>query len=136
MGETMTTFRPGLWVTLDKRTSFRSTRSSTYMLELASYEYLAGLRVGGLEVGAGVGLVPVGVDVSRGDWSVSFLSPRSLARFGFVIGDVRVSLDAFQQYTWRWWGEPDAWIRGWSVQLAFRQPSMTRRGKHPLVFTY
>ncbi len=133
LGQSLTTFRPGLWVRLDRRIQLRFTRRSTYMLELSSYDYLAGVRLPWLELGGGVGVVPVGMDTSQGDFSLSVLSPRAVATMGLALGPVRFSLDLFQQYTWRVWGGNNAWIRGFSVQLAATRPVVKQRGNRPIV---
>lgn len=132
----ITTTRPFVWVNLERRLTFRSARRSTYMLDISQYQYTAGVRLFGLELGAGVGLSPLVIDVAKGDWSVSGISPSAVTRAGFKVGVVRVSVDAFSQYLWRWYGGPDARIQGFSIQLALEQPRTLQRKRHPLILTY
>lgn len=135
-GDATSTVRPHFWVTLERRYLLRFARRSTYMVELSSYDYLAGVRASAFELGAGVGLVPFGVDVSQGDWSLSVASPRSVIRASLKVGGLRMSVDAYNQYTWRVWGGESAWIRGIAVEFAVEQPRITQRAGHPLVFTH
>jgi hypothetical protein len=136
IGDTMTTTRPYLWVNLERQLIFRSTQRSTYMLDLSRYGYTAGVRLLGLEVGAGVGLSPLAVDVSKGKWSVSAISPMALAKAGLKIGKVRLSVDAFSQYLWRWYGRANARIEGIAFQIAFEQKRELKRNRHPLILIY
>lgn len=134
-GDATTTLRSRWWIALERHHLLRVARRSTYMLELSSYDYLAGVRAGPVELGGGVGLVPFGVDVSRGDWSLSLASPRASLRGTLKLGAVRLSLDAFRQYTWRVWGEESAWVQGVAFEVAVEQARITHRAGHPLIFT-
>lgn len=135
-GETIATVRPGFWVNLEREFALRIAQHSTYMLELSAYRYQAGLRAWIFELGPGVGVVPLGVDFESGDFSVSALSPSAQFRVGFKVLGLRVSVDAYNQYTWRIWGGESLWVRGVAVQIAVEQPRVLKRNAHPLILQW
>jgi hypothetical protein len=135
-GESISTLRACTWVGLEQNSSFRALGSSTYVVELTGYRAIAGVHALGLELGGGVGIVPIALDVSQGDWSLSGLSPSAVARAGLRVGPFRVSVEATNQFTWRWWGRDSAWLRGVGLQLALEQPRKLMRGRHPLILEY
>jgi hypothetical protein len=135
-GETVATVRSGFWVNLEREFALRLAQHSTYMLELSAYRYQAGLRVWGLEFGPGFGVVPLGLDFESGDFSVSALSPSAQLRVGFKVRGLRISVDAYNQYTWRIWGGESLWVRGVALQLAVEQPRVLKRNGHPLLLQW
>ena len=105
------------------------------LFDLLGYSYQAGLRLGPIEVGAGPGLNVLGIDVSDGDWSLSGLSPYASARAGLKTGNFRVSLSAYRAYHFRWLGRADAYLTGFSLELALGAAPKTRFAGHPVVLT-
>jgi hypothetical protein len=135
-GETIATVRSAFWVNVEREFALRLAQHSTYMLELSAYRYHAGLRAWGFELGPGVGVVPLGVDFESGDFSVTALSPSAQVRVGFKVLGLRVSVDAYNQYTWRIWGGESLWVRGVAFQLAVEQPRVLKRNAHPLLLQW
>jgi hypothetical protein len=131
-GQSVRQTRGPLWISLERDYDLRLFSKWTMLFGLTSYTYQAGIRFGPIEFGAGAGLNVLGFDVSDGDWSLSGLSPRASAKAGLKTGSFRVSLLAYRQYHWRWLGRPDAYLTGFSLELALEQAPRTRFAGHPV----
>jgi hypothetical protein len=133
--QTQRELRGPFWLSLERHFELGIYSKWTFLLELSKYDYLAGFRLGPVEIGAGPGVTPLAFDISDGDVSLSGLCPRVLAKFGVKTGRFRFSLRAQREYLWRWLGRDDAWITGFALELAIEAPRRTHFGVHPVVFT-
>ena len=134
-GDTTRETRGPLWLSLERNFDVRLLSKWTVLAEFTSYTYQAGFRLGPIEIGAGPGLNVLAVDVSDGDWSLSGLSPRANVKAGLKTGSVRVSLSAYRAFQWRWLGRPNAYLTGFSLELALEAPRRSRFAGHPVVLT-
>jgi hypothetical protein len=155
--ETMEQRRGALFLSLEREWALRFYERWT-IIPLYRYGYLAGLRLGPIELGAGVSAIPFAIDYSEGRFSFSGPSPGAAVRIGYKSGKVRVSLRAEREYLWRWGGQPsprnpptgkslldalrvwnwtaqpDAMMTGLVLEIAGELPPDHRSGGHPLIF--
>lgn len=134
-GDTQREARGPFWLSVERSFDLRLFSKWTMLFDLVGYSYQAGLRLGPIELGAGPGLNVLGIDVSDGDWSLSGLSPHASARIGLKTRSFRVSLSAYRAYHFRWLGRADAYLTGFSLELALAAPPKTRFAGHPVVLT-
>lgn len=134
-GDTQRETRGPFWLSVERSFDLRLFSKWTMLFDLIGYSYQAGLRLGPIEIGAGPGLNVLGIDVSDGDWSLSGLSPYASGRVGLKTGNFRVSLSAYRAYHFRWLGRADAYLTGFSLELALAAPPKTRFAGHPVVLT-
>jgi len=124
---------------------------------LNRYLYEGGLRLGPVELTAGVSLMPFTFDYEHGRFGFVGPSPGANARIGFRIGTLRISVRAEREYLWRWAGQksqvfpptwssigeafrfwdwvaqPDALMTGFVLEISGDQPVSLTRGSHPLI---
>jgi len=132
VAETIHETRGPLWLSLQRTAELR-IHSRWTIVPILRYLYEAGLRIGGVDVGAGPTLIPLTLDVSRSKFSFGGMSPGVAARIGFKIGGLRISLRAEREYLWRWFGQPSAVMSAFMLEIAGEQPRTLRRGAHPIV---
>jgi hypothetical protein len=155
--ETIEQRRGALFLTIEREWALRFYERWT-IIPLYRYGYLAGLRLGPIELGAGVSAIPFAIDYSEGRFSFSGPSPGAAVRIGYKTGKIRVSLRAEREYLWRWGGQPsprnpptgkslldalrvwnwtaqpDAMMTGLVLEIAGELPPDHRSGGHPLIF--
>jgi hypothetical protein len=155
--ETMEERRGPLFLSLEREWALRLYERWT-IIPVYRYGLLGGLRVGPIEVAAGVSAIPFALDYAEGRFSFSGPSPGAALRVGFKTGKLRVSVRAEREYLWRWggqpsprnpptgkslldalrvwhWtGQPDAMMTGLMLEIAGEQTPDYRSGGHPLIF--
>lgn len=132
VAETIYETRGPLWLSL-QRTGELRVLSRWTIVPILRYLYEAGLRLGGVDIGAGPTLIPLTLDVSRSKFSFGGMSPGVAARIGYKIGGFRISLRAEREYLWRWFGQPSAVMSAFVLELAGERPRPLRRRGHPIV---
>lgn len=132
VAETVHETRGPLWLSLQRTAELR-VHSRWTIVPILRYQYEAGLRLGGIDIGAGPTLIPFTLDVSRSKFSFGGMSPGVGARVGFKISGLRISLRAEREYLWRWFGQPSAVMSALLLEIAGEQPRPLRRGSHPIV---
>lgn len=132
VAETIRETRGPLWLSLQRTWELRVLSPWTFV-PILRYLYEGGLRLGGIEVGAGPTLIPLTLDCSRGKFSFGGMSPGATARVGFKTGGFRISLRAEREYLWRWFGQPSAVMSALMIEIAGERPRSLRRGSHPIV---
>lgn len=132
VAETIHETRGPLWLSL-QRTGELRVHSRWTIVPILRYLYEAGLRLGGVDIGAGPTLIPLTLDVSRSKFSFGGMSPGVAARVGYKTGGFRVSLRAEREYLWRWFGQPSAVMSAFVLEIAGEQPRPLRRRGHPIV---
>jgi len=124
---------------------------------LNRYLYEGGLRLGPVELTAGVSLMPFTFDYEHGRFGFVGPSPGANARIGFRVGTLRISVRAEREYLWRlagqksqvfpptwssigeafrfwdWVAQPDALLTGFVLEITGDQPVSLTRGSHPLI---
>jgi hypothetical protein len=155
--ETIEDRRGPLFLTLEREWALRFYERWT-IIPLYRYGYLAGMRLGPIELAAGVSAIPFAIDYSEGRFSFSGPSPGAAVRVGVKTKSVRVSLRLEREYLWRWGGQPsprnpptgkslldalrvwnwtsqpDAMMTGLVLEIAGELPPDHRSGGHPLIF--
>ena len=114
----LTWSRGAFYVTSSQATALRALNASSISLSLLQNGGHAGVRLGPLDVGAGIALSLFSVDYLEHDLSFGMFSPRALAFAGLGIGPVRLGVTAHTEYYFRWFGR-DYIIRGLGVSLEF-----------------
>ncbi|HEY6726977.1 MAG TPA: hypothetical protein VI197_23250 [Polyangiaceae bacterium] len=132
VAETIRETRGPFWLSLQRTWELRVHSRWTFV-PILRYLYEGGLRLGGVEMGAGPTLIPVTLDISRGKFSFGGMAPGATARVGFKTGTFRVSLRAEREYLWRWLGQPSAVMTAFMIEIAGERPRSFRRKGHPIV---
>ncbi len=132
-GETVRETRGAWWLSVHRDWELRLYSHWT-IVPIYRYLYEGGLRIAGIELGAGPSLVPLTLDFSDGKFSFGGLSPGATARVGFKSGGLRISVRVEREYLWRWVGQPSAVMTGLIFEIAGEEPPTLRRGSHPIVF--
>jgi len=132
VAETIRETRGPFWLSLQRTWELR-VHSKWTVVPILRYLYEGGLRLGGVEVGAGPTLIPLTLDYSDGKFSFGGVSPGATARLGFKTGGFRVSLRAGREYLWRWFGQPSAVMSALILEIAAERPRTLRRNGHPII---
>jgi hypothetical protein len=122
-GRTIETQRSVLFARLELEYALRVTGGDAWVVSLPRYSYVSGLVLGPIEATARVGVSLLQVHFGSGGFGAGFLCPRVAAGVAVRLGPLRIGALAFSEYSWRWFGGPDARVDGLVFELEF--------GRHP-----
>jgi hypothetical protein len=77
-----------------------------------------GLALGPVEPEVGGGFSTLTADVFHGDFSFEMLSPRAVAGLWIHLGNLRLGVEAYGEYLWRWLGDTNYLLRGVAFELS------------------
>ena len=77
-----------------------------------------GLALGPVEPEVGGGLSTFTVDAFHGDFSFEMFSPRASAAVWLHFGGLRLGVEAYAEYLWRWLGDSNYMLRGLEVEMS------------------
>jgi hypothetical protein len=111
-----------LFTRFERNWLFRTTGDAHVVLTLPEYQVLAGPRLGPLEVAGGFGLGFLNVHFGGGGFGLGLFSPRAVADAALTFGPVRVGVQAYEEYAWRWMNGPSDFVRGLILEVGLVSP--------------
>ena len=116
-GEALTTVRGAFQAGALQEHELRLVPDDSLALTLSRYQWQAGPRLGLLEPRVRVGFSLLHVDYGDEGFSFGMFSPRVGAGLWLGLGSVQLGVSVFSEYSWRWFGEPSAFVRGFTFEL-------------------
>lgn len=116
-GQGIESRRGHLFAHIDRDWLFRLTGSGHAVLNLLQYGVFAGPALGPLEIGGGASLGLAQVHFAQGGFGLGFLSPRAEVSATLLLGPIRVAVQAYDEYAWRWTSGPSAFVRGVLLEI-------------------
>jgi len=101
----------------------RLTGKSHVVLDIPTFAFLGGPRLGPLALTGGVGLGLLQFHFGDGGFGFGMFSPRAIANASLTFGPVRVGVEAYDEYAWRWTsGGSSAFVRGVLLEIGLVAP--------------
>jgi hypothetical protein len=97
--------------------SLRILDSKSYALSIVQ-TVRVGLELGPVEPEVGGGFSTFTVDAFHGDFSFEMLSPRASAAVWLHFGGLRLGVEAYGEYLWRWLGDSNYLLRGLEFEVS------------------
>ncbi len=116
-GQGIETARGPLWLRLERDWLFRWSGGGHGVFNLFQFGIVGGPAIGPLAVAGGVELGVAQIHFGEGGFGLGFLSPRAKAGVTLTLGSVRVAVQGYEEYAWRWTGGPSAFVRGVVLEL-------------------
>lgn len=114
LGAVQTTPWKPFYLAGSQQTAFTVFDSKSFKWSVINEEFSAGISLGPFQPEVRLGLALLTVDVFHGEWSGELLSPRVGVAVGLKLGKIRLDIQGYSEYLWRWFG-PDYTIRGISL---------------------
>jgi hypothetical protein len=130
VGEALTTLRGSFLAGGLLEHELRLVPADAFSLILSRYQWEAGPRLGLVEPLVRVGFSVAHFDYGSSGFSFGMLSPRVGAGVWLTLSGLRLGVSVFSEYSWRWLGEPSAFVRGLSFELQPAAPPL-RRPRRP-----
>lgn len=120
LGEVLTTVRGAFQAGALQEHELRLVPADSLSLTLSRYQWQAGPRLGPLEPRVRVGFSLLHVDYGDDGWSFGMFSPRVGAGLWLSLGAMQLGVSVFSEYSWRWFGDQSAYVRGFTFELLSR----------------
>ncbi len=111
-GQTIEAGTGALKVRPEVEWGFRWTGGGHCVFVLPRYSYTVGVLVGPVEVTSRVSSTLAEVHVGSGGFGAGLFSPRVGVGAAVHIGPIRLGAVLFSEYAWRWFGGPNARVKG------------------------
>jgi hypothetical protein len=125
-GEALTTVRGAVQAGALQEHELRLVPDDSLALTLSRYQWQAGPRLGPFEPRVRVGISLLHVDYGDAGFSFGMFSPRVGAGMWLGLGSVQLGVSVFSEYSWRWLGDPSAFVRGFTFELLPRAAPLRR----------
>jgi hypothetical protein len=117
LGEGLSTVRGAFQAGALQEHELRLVPDDSLSLTLSRYQWQAGPRLGPLEPRVRVGFSLLHVDYGDDGWSFGMFSPRVGAGLWLNLGSLQLGVSVFSEYSWRWFGDQSAYVRGFTFEL-------------------